>query len=92
MNQPQCPICHPPQLDIPPPEEGLIPDTCPARGNHEIITRAFEYLRRMEARLSVLPPTAGHPERAAAAQARADIERLRTAHLAVAPTGNDDLP
>jgi hypothetical protein len=56
MNQPQCPICHPPQLDIPPPEE------------------------------------AGHPELAAAAQARADIERLRTAHLAVAPTGTDDLP
>lgn len=88
MTTPECPICWPPTFTYDPPTEELMPDACPARGNHEIIKRAFEYLWRMEARLMAV--TSGPIELAAAAQARADIERLRTAHLGPPEHGFDE--
>ena len=82
---PQCPVCYPPTFNYNPPEEGLEPEACPARGDHEIITRAFAYLGKVEAGLH------GFSRDQHIAKVRADIDRFRTAHQAVAQSGTDDL-
>lgn len=71
MSDPQCETCYPPRFDEQPSELSLLPDACPARGNHAIITRAFAYLGRLESGLH------GPIRDQLVAKVRADIDRYR---------------